>query len=973
MPITVFDAIGKFTADTSNLDEFTTKLEHGLTGASEKAAAATLALKAAQGEFRDSIKALSAEGGNTAENMARLAEAERGLTLATAAARREHSALKQELTGTAQASGIAAQATDELTAKLTSMFGLIAAFEGFKRLIESTQKYVLNLELLSEKTGIAIATLAGIQHVAESNGIAFDEIASALTRLARAQILAIEGGKQQVAAFERIGISANELKNLSPEQLFYRLAGAMANSSSHAAAVASAFALLGRGGAALIPILRMNTEELHSMVEAAAKASGVSSEAGATAKEWEAQVANVTEAVHSGMIPVMEALVPVMKYVESSFSYTAMAVRDMWAAVAGTTTAIVHSFEGLGTLIADVMHGNWQKLTADAKSVAGEVGKDFSGINEKLKDNFQHTADSIKEIWKKTKPLDPPEDDAGKSGAANSALFKNLEARFAAERAEADAETDLRQQASRAALSGAELTYSQELKLQNQANAEKLDHYKKYLNDSLEAAIAEGAKGRAQAITLMAELDRLEIERQANAKKRWADFHKALHQIMSQPIPLINELPPGMDIIQNEITKGFQDAEAAAHALGVTLKTDLDSSLAAAYDAYAKLNEEFSKGIVTQKDLDNGYIKLIQAQLHYAIETGASTDAVKKLEKELRSLLQTELAHLRAINATPQAIQRVTKAIHDLDAGQDRANHRFKEGGPILQAYLEKVLETGKVGQGVAASLTEAITLTTMAFASGSETMVRAIASIAQAEIQGIAAIADKKGGEQLALAFGSYPDAAGMAQHFTSASLWFALGGAVAALGGPLSGVGNSSSSSGSSHSGTGGPSASSPNVNAQSAPSQVVNMTHFALGALVAQPMLGIVGDSETGGGAEEAILPLTNNKALERIAAAILAPMQQLAHINPSLTIPASMLYPATTVSGSRGDSASGFAGKEEIRELAKAIRANPGQDVNIHLHGSFAALAQEMAKEFNHGTRTGRIKLHSTSTDKTIKKS
>ena len=295
MVYTVFDGVAKFTADSSQLDQFIVQLEQGLTTASEKAAASTRDLKSAQDEFRAAIKAVSAEGGDTTANLQRLADAEKNLALAAAAARVEHTNLKQSLTDTKEASSIVSDAMGELTGKLTSMFGLLAAVAGFKSLIEGAQQSVLQLELLSEKTGISIDKLAGIQHVSETARVSFDSVSTALTRLSRAQALAIEGGAQQVTAFQRIGISATELKTLSPEDLFYRVATAMANSKSHAEANATAFTILGRGGAELIPIFQQNGAAIRGMVEEAAKASGVTKEAGLASREWEAQTANLSE------------------------------------------------------------------------------------------------------------------------------------------------------------------------------------------------------------------------------------------------------------------------------------------------------------------------------------------------------------------------------------------------------------------------------------------------------------------------------------------------------------------------------------------------------------------------------------------------------------------------------------------------------------------------------------------------------
>src|ERR1039458_2008417 len=104
MPYTVFDGVAKFSADTSQLDQFIVKLEQGLSSASEKAAASTRELKSAQEEFRASIQAVTAQSGDTTENLQRLAESEKSLALAAAAAKQEHAALKDSLLGAKDAS-----------------------------------------------------------------------------------------------------------------------------------------------------------------------------------------------------------------------------------------------------------------------------------------------------------------------------------------------------------------------------------------------------------------------------------------------------------------------------------------------------------------------------------------------------------------------------------------------------------------------------------------------------------------------------------------------------------------------------------------------------------------------------------------------------------------------------------------------------------------------------------------------------
>lgn len=935
MAVTVFDAVGKFFADTSNLDEFIVKLEHGLTGASEKAAVSTQALKAAQVEFRDAIKAVNVEGGNTVANMERLAQAEKNLALATAAARQEHAALKAELIETKEATGVAAQATEELTGKLTSMFGLIAAFEGFRRLIEGTQQSVLNLELLSQKTGIAIDTLAGIEHVSEAAGVKIEEVSTALTRLARAQALAIEGGKQQIAAFERIGISATELKNLSPEQLFYRVADAMSNSSSHAAAAASAFALLGRGGAALIPIFQQNTEALRAQIEEAAKNSAVTKEAGDSAREWEKQVANITEAFRAGMIPIMQVTVPVIKGVETGVSALSLVIRDLAAIVGGAAIGIFNSFKGLGTLIADTISGDWKKLAVDAKAVAFEVTHDFGGIGVQFKDNWRHTTEAIKETWTQVNPLKQAKDDLSELGntKGDAALQKFLEARILAEKQAADAEVDLQLQKNRAMLGSAQLTFTEELKLQGQANAAKYDNAKKALNDQLELALSEGEKGRAQAARIVSELNNLETERQAKLLKTWTDLQKELQHVMSQPIPLVNTLPPGMDVIQNEITKGFDQETAAARTLGITLQTQLHAGLSAAFDAYDKLVQLQKVGIATQKDVDNGYKALIKSELAYAIATGASEEAVKKLQQQLKDIIQAELVDAKAKGASVEVIKKLEKELRGATAAQKGFFASLKSAGGLELAWERDLASGSKAMRDFGATAQFVSDEFGSAWESAFQQWILGEKSLGQALAAGTAQVMAQLAAR--ALVYGLFYTAQGIADvfwmparsaaDFAAAAEFFAIGGAfaggAAAVNLGAGGGGGSSASSGGG--GSPGPAANSPNLNSQE-PSQTVNVTHM----------------TDT---------------------------LQSVARMSPTLSIPSSLIYPQTGSSSSAG-SVSGMISKQDIQELTKAIKQNPGMShVNVTIEGDLPMLLTKI----NHGTKTGRLRLHSTSTSKTIK--
>lgn len=149
--IPVLDVVAKFTADTANLDDFMVKLEQKFPAASEKAAASTALLKNAQQELRQALKDVTAEGGRTPENMQKLADAEKNLSLAASGSKIAHNELKQSIGATAEAN-----------TNLRSQIGLLdntirgqhaAAFADMIRLFEKSN-IVMKLLPLAATAGL---------------------------------------------------------------------------------------------------------------------------------------------------------------------------------------------------------------------------------------------------------------------------------------------------------------------------------------------------------------------------------------------------------------------------------------------------------------------------------------------------------------------------------------------------------------------------------------------------------------------------------------------------------------------------------------------------------------------------------------------------------------------------------------------------------------------------------------------------
>lgn len=195
--------------------------------------------------------------------------------------------------------------------------------------LDETNKEVIELGNLATKTGIAIDALAGLQLATRELGVDFSAVQQGLVRLERAQALAVEGGKMQAEAFQRIGLSVKDIRGLNPEDLLNAVSGAMQRSSSSADVAASSFALLGRGGAALIPIFREYGGTLEDNIKRMGEESGVTEEAYTRALQYQKVMADLGDTLRKLGIEAIPIVNDAIKYFEAGIDEARAAVGEI--------------------------------------------------------------------------------------------------------------------------------------------------------------------------------------------------------------------------------------------------------------------------------------------------------------------------------------------------------------------------------------------------------------------------------------------------------------------------------------------------------------------------------------------------------------------------------------------------------------------------------------------------------------------
>lgn len=349
--------------------------------------------------------------------------------------------IREQLVATAETGGLTAEGLTSGFAGFGKLLGAGIAIGFATHYIDELAKVNVELEHLHAKTGISIESLAGLQQILKESGGDFETVATGLVRMeANTQKLA-QGNKALEEAFKNLGLNLNEVWRAKPEELLQMIATGMANTADANVRANAAITIFGRGGQALIPILREQGAQLTANMKATGELTGITDESAEAARRWTQDTARLSAQFRSVMIPVMEHAEDVVRGIASVFELVAAVGVSAFEAV---STAIVASLKWMGKLglaITDLITGNFKQMAVDARDSVGAFADTWkAGFNE-IKSNWQ-------EVWNtfhgntKLPPLPQPGDEGGtgdvptKPKKAHDTAFKNDEADLAALRLE---------------------------------------------------------------------------------------------------------------------------------------------------------------------------------------------------------------------------------------------------------------------------------------------------------------------------------------------------------------------------------------------------------------------------------------------------------------------------------------------------------------------------------------------------------
>lgn len=107
---------------------------------------------------------------------------------------------------------------------------------------------------LAARIGITYGEMAGLSLAAEKAGVGVESMRDAMTKADVTFVNAANGSQQAVQAFQRIGLSAQQLNGLNTADRFQAIAQAIAALPTEAERAAAAVQIFGRSGADLLPL-----------------------------------------------------------------------------------------------------------------------------------------------------------------------------------------------------------------------------------------------------------------------------------------------------------------------------------------------------------------------------------------------------------------------------------------------------------------------------------------------------------------------------------------------------------------------------------------------------------------------------------------------------------------------------------------------------------------------------------------------
>src|SRR6185369_15490496 len=108
---------------------------------------------------------------------------------------------------------------------------------------------------MSQRTGISVEALSEIGFAAGQSGATLEDVETAVRKMQKTIADSVGGSKEATAALADLGLTAEQLLQLKPEDQFAAVAQRLSEIADPALRAAAAMGVFGRGGTSLLPLV----------------------------------------------------------------------------------------------------------------------------------------------------------------------------------------------------------------------------------------------------------------------------------------------------------------------------------------------------------------------------------------------------------------------------------------------------------------------------------------------------------------------------------------------------------------------------------------------------------------------------------------------------------------------------------------------------------------------------------------------
>jgi hypothetical protein len=232
----------------------------------------------------------------------------------------------------------------------------------------------------ASRIGIGTEELSKLAYAAQLSGVEFGSLESSLGRLSRNMVEAFDGSESAAKKFEQFGIAIKDADGTlkSTSEVMAAIADKMAAMPDGAEKTALAMELMGRGGAAMIPLLNGGSQALNDlMAEAETFGQVFTADMGKSAEQFNDNISRLTGTFGNIAARIATALLPALESFTNWLVANAPAISNF---VVGTLqtfitgiTSTVEIVRVLSMTLTAFVSGTWAAFVAAWDTVTAKV------------------------------------------------------------------------------------------------------------------------------------------------------------------------------------------------------------------------------------------------------------------------------------------------------------------------------------------------------------------------------------------------------------------------------------------------------------------------------------------------------------------------------------------------------------------------------------------------------------------------